>query len=75
MPNFKLTLLTNTHVLQIEFEMIYSCEYQNEIQSDLWSLRNVMLFTAALTYKSVCKTFLIVSDSHDKGKDTIGVFV
>ena len=74
-PNFKLTLLTNTHVLQIEFAMIYSCEYQNEIQSDLWSLRNVMLFTAALTYKSVCKTFLIVSDSHDKDKDTIGVFV
>ena len=33
-----------------------------------------MLFTAALTYKSVCKTYLIVSDN-DKGKDTVAVFV
>ena len=34
-----------------------------------------MLFTAALTYKSVCKTYLIVSNSHGKGKDTVAVFV
>ena len=28
-----------------------------------------------LTNKIVCKTYLIVSDSHDKGKDTVAVFV
>ena len=33
-----------------------------------------MLFTAALTYKSVCRTYLIVSDSPDQGKDNIVVF-
>ena len=55
--------------------MCYSCKYQNEIQSAVWCHQSVMLFTAALTYKSVCKTYLIVSDSHDKGKDTVAVFV
>ena len=35
-----------------------------------------MFFTTALTYKSVCKTHLIiVSGSHDKVKDNIAVFV
>ena len=37
--------------------------------------QSVMLLTTALTYKSVCKTYLIVSDSHGKCKDTIAVFV
>ena len=32
------------------------------------------IFTTALTYKSVCKTYSIFSDS-DKGKDTVAVFV
>ena len=36
--------------------------------------RVFMLFTAALTFKSVCKIFN-VSDHHDKGKDTVVVFV
>ena len=34
-----------------------------------------MHFTAALTYKSVCKTCLIASYSHDKGKYSVAVFV
>ena len=34
-----------------------------------------MRFTAALTYKSVCKTYLITSYSHDKGKYSVAVFV
>ena len=55
--------------------MSYSCEYQNEIQSAPWSRESVMLFTAAMTYKAECKTFLIVSDSRDKGKDTVTVFI
>ena len=44
-------------------------------QSALCSHRSVTLFTTALTYKSVCKTYLVVSDSHDKGKDTVAEFV
>ena len=35
---------------------------------------SVMLFTAAMTYKAECKIF-IVSDSRDKGKDTVAVFI
>ena len=62
-------------VLQIDFAMSYSCEYQNEIQSAIWSHESVMLFTAAMTYKAECKTFLILSDSRDKGKDTPAVFI
>ena len=33
-----------------------------------------MLFTTVLTYKSACKTYLIVLDS-DKGEDTVVKFV
>ena len=62
-------------MLQIDFAMSYSCEYQNEIQSAVWSHESVMLFTAAMTYKAECKTFLILSDSRDKGKDTVAVFI
>ena len=55
--------------------MSYSCKYQNEIQSALWSRESVMLFTTAMTYKTECKTFLIVSDSRDKGKDMVAVLI
>ena len=61
-------------MLQTDFAVSYSCEYQNEIQSALWSHESVMLFTAAMAYKAECKTFLIVSDSRDKGKGTVAVF-
>jgi len=62
-------------ILQIDFAMNYSCEYQNEVQSALWSRGSVMLFTAAVTYKTDCKTYLICSNSSDKGKNTIAVFL
>ena len=35
------------HLLQVDFAMAYSCEYQNEVQSALWSHQTVNLFTAA----------------------------
>ena len=44
-------------------------------QSALWSRESEMLFTPAMTYKAECKTFLTVSDSRDKGKDTATVFI
>ena len=55
--------------------MNYFCEYQNGIQSVFWNRQSVMLFTAAMTYKSLCKTYLVVSDSHDEGKDNVAVFL
>ena len=56
----------NACILQIDFALSYSWEYQNEIQG-------VVLLTTALTYKLVCKIFICVS--HDKGKDTLAAFV
>ena len=45
-------------------------------QSALCSHQIAMLSTTALTYKSVCKTYLIiVSDRHDKVKDIVAVFL
>ena len=45
-------------------------------QSALCSHQIAMLSTTALTYKSVCKTYLIiVSDRRDEVKDTVAVFV
>ena len=52
------------HLLQVDFAMAYSYEYQNEVQSTLWSRQTVNLFTAA-TYNTSGKekSFLIVTDS------------
>ncbi|XP_048583778.1 uncharacterized protein LOC125563079 [Nematostella vectensis] len=46
-------------ILQIDFAMAYSCEYQDEVQSALWSRASVTLFTAAVFYKETTKTYLI----------------
>ena len=56
--------------------MAYSCEYQNENQSALWSCRSVNLFTAA-TYNAEGKeeSFLIVTNSSDKGKNSLCTFI
>ena len=62
-------------ILQVDFAMNYSCEYQNEVQSALWSRGAVMLFTAAVTYQDQCQTYLICSNSMDKGKNTTAVFL
>jgi len=46
-------------VFQMDFAMAYSCEYQNEIQSALWSRQSVNLLTAALFAKEEpCRSFL-----------------
>ena len=51
---------SDCHVLQCDFAMAYSCDYQNEVQSALWSQECINLFTAAQYSKSqVCQ---------DKGK-------
>ena len=56
--------------------MAYSCEHQNEIQSALWSRSSVNLFTGALYSKGRgCQCFLIVTDSQDKGKDSVFTFI
>ena len=56
--------------------MAYSCEYQNEIQSALWSHRSVNLLTAAI-YNAEGKeeSFLIVTNSSDKGKNSVCTFI
>ena len=66
----------NCTVMQMDFAMAYSCEYQDEIQSALWSRNSVNLMTVALYQRDLpCKTFLCITDSPEKGKDTIYAFV
>lgn len=55
-------------LLQIDFSMLFSCEYQSEIQSALWSRQSVTLFTAALLQGKNCTAYLICSDTHKKDK-------
>ena len=55
--------------------MAYVCEYQNEVQSALWSRNSVQLFTGAVFYNNDCKTYQICSDTKDKGKDSIYCFI
>jgi hypothetical protein len=65
----------NKRVLQIDFAMNYSCEYQSEIQSALWSRASVTLFTAAAITKDSCQSYLICSDTREKDKDTVAAFL
>ena len=44
--------------------MAYSSDYQNEVQSALWSRKCINLFTAAL-----------YSKSQDKGKNSVFTFI
>lgn len=62
-------------VLQLDFAMNYSCEYQNEIQSALWTRGSVCLFTAASIHNDECQTFAICSDTSTKDKNTIACFI
>ena len=55
--------------------MAYQCEYQNEIQSALWSRGSVNLFTAASMYKGHCQTYLFTTNSKHKDKNSILVSV
>ena len=62
----------DSSILQVDFAMGYNCEWQSEIQSALWSLQTVNLFTAALyTRNEPCKSFLIVTDSPNKYKNYV----
>lgn len=63
--------VNTNRVLQIDFAMAYSCEYQNKVQSALWSRASVQLFTAAGFFNGKCSSFIICSDAKDKGKDTV----
>lgn len=65
----------STRILQIDFAMSFGCEYQNEVQSALWSRSSVLLFTAAVFQRGKCQTYLICSDTSHKDKDTIFVFI
>ena len=65
----------NVRILQADFAMNYSCEYQDEVQSALWSRASVTLFTAAAMHDGQCKTFLICSNTKEKTKDTVAVFL
>lgn len=67
--------LENVRLLQVDFAMSYSCSYQNEIQSALWSRASVMLFTAAAFINGTCKTFVLCSDARNKDKDTVYVML
>jgi len=49
-------------VLHMDFAMSYSCEYQNEVQSALWSRANVTLLTATITENGQTRSLLICSD-------------
>ena len=63
-------------VLQCDFAMAYSYDYQNEVQNALWSRKCINLFTAALYSKSqVCQPLLIITDSQDKGKNSVFTFI
>ncbi|CAL4130964.1 unnamed protein product [Meganyctiphanes norvegica] len=65
-----------SHVLQLDFAMAYSCEYQKEIQGALWSRNIINLFTAALYSSNLpCNSFLVVTDSKDKGKNSVFTFI
>ena len=59
----------------MDFAMNYACEYQNEVQSALWSRESVMLFTAAVILNGQVDTYIICSDSNDKGKHTVLAFI
>jgi len=62
-------------VLQIDFAMAYQCEYQDEVQSALWSRQSVTLFTAAVFHCGETKSLVICSDTKNKDKTTVLAFL
>ena len=63
-------------LLQVDFTLSCSCEYQNEIQSALWSRRSVNLFMAGTdNADGKEESFLIVTNSPDKGKNSVCTFM
>jgi len=62
-------------VLQVDFAMVYQCEYQDEIQSALWSRQSVTLFTVAVFYHGQTKSLVVCSDTKNKDKTTVMAFL
>ena len=62
-------------ILQIDYAMAYTCEYQDEVQSALWGRGSVNLFTAAVTHNEATNTFLFCTNYKNKDKFSNGVFL
>ena len=62
---------SNIGITQIDFAMAYSCEYQNEIQSALWTRASINLFTLARFVNQEGFCHLFVLDDYKKDKDAI----
>ena len=65
---------------RIDFAMAYSCDFEYQDEADAQSARcsqkSVNLFTMALFIKGQkCNSFIGVTNSPGKGKDTIYAFV
>lgn len=65
---------TRVRILQIDFAMSFSCEYQNEIQSALRSRSSVLLFAAAVFWRYECEDYVICSDTK-KGQENFLAFL
>lgn len=66
---------SSARLIQIDFAMAYQCEYQNEVQSALWSRQSVNLLTVAVFYKGETKSIVICSDTKEKDKNAIFAFL
>ena len=72
----KMKVAKDQSILQIDFAMAYSCEYQNEVQSAMWSLQSVNLFTAAFfSVGQYDSSYDFVTESKDKGKNSAIIFL
>jgi hypothetical protein len=65
----------SVRILQMDFAMNYSCEYQNEVQCALRSRGSVALFTAATMHRGNCKTCPICSHTNKKEMNTVSAFI
>lgn len=65
--SFEFDKSTN-RITQIDFVMAYQCEYQNEVQSALWSRQSVNLLIVAVFYEGETKSIVICSDTKKRTK-------
>ena len=61
--------------MQIDFAMAYQCEYQDEVQSALWSRQSVTLVTVAVFHHGQKKSLVICSDTKNKDKTSVLAFM
>lgn len=62
-------------VVQIDFAMAYQCEYQDEVQSALWSRQSVTLVTVAVFHRGQTKSLIVCSDTKNKDKTSMLAFM